>query len=101
MPDFGFWSWAAIDDLGPFDAVATMIMDQEKALGFRDKKPKLVWRGSDWAAPEIRSALVEAAKDQPWGDVEMLRRKTWWKKSNFISALDQCKYMFIAHAEGR
>ena len=65
------------------------------------KEKKLVWRGKLSFAPKLRRALLAIAKDKPWSAVRALR---WWDKksmqNDFVSSVDQCNYMFIAHAEG-
>ncbi|KIM94381.1 hypothetical protein OIDMADRAFT_135960 [Oidiodendron maius Zn] len=94
MPDFGFWSWD-IQDLGTLDDVTEQIMRNEDAVGWGGKIQKLIWRGQLQMLPRLRRALVDVSKGKPWGDVAALIPQ------NYMSAADQCKYMFVAHAEGR
>lgn len=98
MPDFGFWAWGHwSNDIGPYTQAVDRIDQKESGLAFADKEKKLVWRGKLSFAPKLRRALLEAARDKPWGDVKEL---VWNRKTNFLSMEDHCRYMFIAHAEG-
>ena len=99
MPDFGFWSWD-LQDLGPFDTVVEQIIREEENSDWASKIQKLVWRGKIPQAPKLRRALIDASKNQPWSDVEPLNPSNSHALENYLSAADQCKYMFIAHVEG-
>jgi len=99
MPDFGFWSWD-LQDLGPFDSVVEQVIRDEKYSDWDSKIQKLVWRGKMPMAPKLRRALLDASKDKPWSDVEGLVTGDSHVMENYISAADQCKYMFLAHVEG-
>ena len=103
MPDFGFWSWD-LQDLGPFDEVVSQIErdEVEDNIAWENKIPKLFWRGKLPMAPKLRHALVTASQGNNWGDVEPVIASTrhGLADGNYVSAADQCKYMFIAHAEG-
>lgn len=100
VPDFGFWSWD-IKELGPWDEVVDEVIrqgDQE----WDEKIPKLVWRGTLNKVPRLRRALVDTSRGKSWSDVqEYLHADPPEVKGNHIAAVDQCKYMFIAHAEGK
>ncbi|KAK2740937.1 hypothetical protein FQN57_005941 [Myotisia sp. PD_48] len=99
IPDFGFWAWENLSNsLGPYSEVVERINTNELGLGWDSKTPKLVWRGKLSFAPKLRRGLLDAARNKPWGDVKEL---IWSRKDNFISMEDHCKYMFIAHVEGR
>lgn len=96
MPDFGYWAWDnSQNPIGPYDQVVEHI--QEADVPWMEKKRQLVWRGKPSFAPKLRRALIEAARDKPWGDVMQV---DWQGKSNIIKMEDHCKYMFIAHVEG-
>jgi hypothetical protein len=103
MPDFGFWSWD-LPDLGPFDDVVDQIIHDEKEGGvtWESKIPKLFWRGKLPMAPKLRNALVAAAKGKSWSDVEPVVPEVihGMGVGNYLSVAEQCKFMFIAHAEG-
>ena len=99
MPDFGFWSWD-LQDLGPFDTVVEQVMMDEESSEWESKIQKLVWRGKLPMAPKLRRALLDASKNKPWSDVEGLIPGHSHVMENYLSAADQCKYMFIAHVEG-
>ncbi|BCR89787.1 uncharacterized protein ACHE_50985A [Aspergillus chevalieri] len=97
MPDFGYWAWDNPQNpIGPFDQVVEHI--QEVDVPWSEKKRQLVWRGKPSFAPKLRRALLEAARDKAWGDVKQV---DWQEKANIIKMEDHCKYMFIAHVEGR
>ncbi|KAK3217592.1 hypothetical protein GRF29_1g3558068 [Pseudopithomyces chartarum] len=103
MPDFGWWSWD-MPSLGAFDEVAAEAIQRERLEAWDAKKEKLVWRGKLNFAPKLRRALVEAAKGKPWSDVGQVKwEDTEFKEpgAQFLGPVDQCSYMFIAHAEGR
>ena len=96
MPDFGYWAWDNQQNpIGPYDQVVEHI--QEADVPWMEKKRQLVWRGKPSFAPKLRRALIEAARDKPWGDVMQV---DWHGKSNIIKMEDHCRYMFIAHVEG-
>lgn len=98
MPDFGFWAWEHWKKgIGPFSQAVERVVDTEKQLSFRDKKPELLWRGKLSFAPKLRRALLDTARNQTWGNVKEL---DWDRKDNYVSMEDHCRYMFIAHVEG-
>ena len=97
MPDFGFWSWD-IKDIGAIEDIAEQIIRDEEARGWDDKIHKLVWRGTTTMLPKLRNALIEASSGNSWSDVAALTSGA--PPGNYISSADQCKYMFLAHAEG-
>ncbi|KIM97617.1 hypothetical protein OIDMADRAFT_167594 [Oidiodendron maius Zn] len=98
VPDFGFWSWD-LDDIGTIDDVAEQIIRDEGATGWDAKIPKLVWRGTTKMLPKLRGALLDASRGKTWGDVAALTPGS--PPKNYLGAADQCRYMFLAHAEGR
>lgn len=102
MPDFAFWSWD-LPDLGPYDEVVSqMEMDEVGGGGWDSKTPKLFWRGKLPMAPRLRNELVAVTQGKLWSDVEPLvpAVRHGIEKPNYAGAADQCKFMFIAHAEG-
>ncbi|MCJ1232617.1 hypothetical protein MMC14_000570 [Varicellaria rhodocarpa] len=101
MPDFGFWSWN-VEGIGPYGQVVSEIFSQDIDQEWKNKERKLMWREKLSFAPKLRRALIEVAKNKPWSAVRALQ----WKsedsmREDFVSPVDQCNYMFIAHAEGR
>ena len=97
MPDFGFWAWDRPQNmLGPYDQVVERI--ERLDIPWSEKKRQLVWRGKPSFAPKLRRALLDASRDKPWGDVKQV---DWRDKTNMIKMEDHCKYMFIAHVEGK
>jgi hypothetical protein len=99
IPDFGFWSWD-MPTLGTIDEVAIETVQREKVETWDQKIEKLVWRGKITFAPKLRRALLDAAKGKPWSDVGQLKWQDPNFKEQFLGPVDQCNYMFIAHAEG-
>lgn len=99
IPDFGFWSWD-MPSLGTLDEVANEAIDRESVEPWDQKMEKLVWRGKITFAPKLRRALLDAAKGKPWSDVGQLKWTDPNFKEQFLGPVDQCNYMFIAHAEG-
>lgn len=102
MPHFSFWSWPQ-PYIGSFDDVLLKIDEVESAVGFHDKIAKAVWRGTSWFNPIgnklLRSALLTAAKDKPWADVEALKWETGDKALNALKIEDFCKYKYIIYTE--
>lgn len=99
MPDFGFWSWE-MPQIGALDEVAEEAKQRESIEPWDQKQEKLVWRGKITMAPKLRRALLDAAKGKPWSDVGQVRWTDPNFKEQFLGPVDQCNYMFIAHAEG-
>lgn len=99
IPDFGFWSWD-MPALGTLDEVAIEAVQREAVEPWDQKMEKLVWRGKITFAPKLRRALLDAAKGKPWSDVGQLKWTDPNFKEQFLGPVDQCNYMFIAHAEG-
>ena len=98
MPDFGFWAWGHwSNNIGPFGQAVDRVKTTEDGLTFSDKERKLVWRGKLSFAPKLRRALLDTARNKPWGDVKEL---VWNRKTNFLTMEDHCRYMFIAYVEG-
>ncbi|THC87639.1 hypothetical protein EYZ11_012913 [Aspergillus tanneri] len=100
MPDFGFWSWNndhTDSPIGPYSLVVGRIRRQEeKEAPWNEKKSKLLWRGKLSFAAKMRRGLLEAAKNQPWGDVKEL---DWGRKDDFMAMMDHCRYRLIADVE--
>ncbi|KAF2021941.1 hypothetical protein BU24DRAFT_33136 [Aaosphaeria arxii CBS 175.79] len=100
IPDFGFWSWD-MPDLGTFSEVADEARQRETVEPWDSKRERLVWRGKISFAPKLRRALLDAARGKSWSDVGQVAWSTPNYKDQFLGPVDQCGYMFIAHAEGR
>ncbi|KAL4740579.1 glycosyl transferase family 90-domain-containing protein [Aspergillus similis] len=100
MPDFGYWAWDHLHTpIGPYDQVVEQAAEYDN-IPWEDKQQQLVWRGKPSFAPKLRRALMDATRGQPWADVQAVD----WRehdKSNVLKMEDHCKYMFIAHVEGR
>ncbi|KAJ5208393.1 CAZyme family GT90 [Penicillium cf. viridicatum] len=97
MPDFSFWAWDSYDNhIGPYDQIVERI--ERMDIPWLEKIPQLIWRGKPSFAPKLRRALIEAARDKPWGNIKQLDLNTGF---NVLRMEDHCHYMFIAHIEGR
>lgn len=99
IPDFGFWSWD-MPQIGTLSEVAAEAIQREAIEPWDQKQEKLVWRGKITMAPKLRRALLDAAAGKPWSDVGQVRWSDPDFKEQFLGPIDQCNYMFIAHAEG-
>jgi hypothetical protein len=100
MPDFGWWSWD-MPQIGALDEIAEEAIQRESIEPWDQKHEKLVWRGKLTMAPKLRRALLDAAKGKSWSDVGQVRWSDPDFKEQFLGPVDQCSYMFIAHAEGK
>jgi len=112
MPDFGYWAWPEVQ-IGPYHEVRRRIaaIDQGEVapdgtfipgIPFEDKKKQLVWRGSLATNPAVRSKLLKAAVGKSWASVRVI---DWDDENdirfNLLPIEDHCRYMFLAHTEGR
>ncbi|KKK24987.1 hypothetical protein ARAM_007503 [Aspergillus rambellii] len=98
IPDFGYWAWDQVgNEIGPYDQVVDQAIEYDR-IPWSAKQRQLVWRGKPSFAPKLRRALMDATRDQTWADVQPV---DWNDRSNVLSMEDHCKYMFIAHVEGR
>ncbi|KAJ5729598.1 uncharacterized protein N7483_004106 [Penicillium malachiteum] len=112
MPDFGYWAWPEVQ-IGPYQEVRRRIAaidDGEilpdgtvsPGLAFQDKKKQLVWRGSLATNPGVRSKLLKSAAGSSWASVRVI---DWDDENdlrfNLLAIEDHCRYMFVAHTEGR
>lgn len=86
--------------IGALDEVAEEAIQRESIEPWDQKQEKLVWRGKVTFAPKLRHALLDAAKGKPWSDVGQVQWGDPTFKEQFLGPVDQCNYMFIAHAEG-
>lgn len=111
MPDFGFWSWPEVKTgsyqkirrrIAAVDDGATVDGTFHPGLDFSEKDRRLLWRGNVITSPEIRGKFMEATDGKNWADVKAL---DWGNKediqANLLPMEDHCKYMFVAHTEGR
>ncbi|KAL4955398.1 hypothetical protein BDW69DRAFT_160782 [Aspergillus filifer] len=97
MPDFGFWAWShKHTEIGPFDEIVDAAAEYDAVL-WKEKEPKLVWRGKPSFAPKLRRALMDATREKEWADVQPV---DWKRKTNLLKMEEHCRYMFIAHVEG-
>ncbi|KAI9926492.1 hypothetical protein ASPWEDRAFT_118903 [Aspergillus wentii DTO 134E9] len=112
MPDFGYWSWPEVM-IGPYNSIRQRIavIDEGEttpggksvpALRFQDKKKQLVWRGSIATNPEVRSKLLKSSLGNSWASIRVI---DWDDENdlryNLLPMEEHCRYMFLAHAEGR
>jgi hypothetical protein len=101
MPDFGYWAWPEVH-VGPYGQVRRQIAAVDAEVDFVTKKKQLVWRGSLNTAPEVRGKLLKYTRGKHWASVHVL---DWDSEDdvriNLLPIEDHCRYMFLAHAEGR
>ncbi|EEH02770.1 DUF821 domain-containing protein [Histoplasma capsulatum G186AR] len=111
MPDFGYWSWPEIkagqyrsirQRIAAIDEGAIINGKPRTALRFQRKKKQLLWRGAIATAPVLRQKLLDVTKGKSWASVRALN----WAdetsmRDDYIPIEDHCKYMFLAHVEGR
>ncbi|KAL4920806.1 DUF821 domain protein [Aspergillus aurantiobrunneus] len=111
MPDFGYWSWPEVK-IGSYKEIRRRIADIDegdgsktksgRGLQFQDKKKQLAWRGSVTTNPEIRGRLLDASRGKSWSSI----REIDWSdpehvRTNLLPMEEYCRYMFLAHTEGR
>ncbi|PGH14653.1 hypothetical protein AJ80_05834 [Polytolypa hystricis UAMH7299] len=103
MPDFGYWAWPEVG-IGSYTSVRTRMAEIEQHQQYHQggKIQKLLWRGNLQTAPDLRGKLLDATRGKSWADVKAL---DWGNaedmKENFLPIEDHCRYMFLAHVEGR
>ncbi|EAW14241.1 DUF821 domain protein [Aspergillus clavatus NRRL 1] len=112
MPDFGYWSWPEVK-IGAYKDIRRRIATVDSGtttsdgkiipgLEFKKKKKQLVWRGSVATNPEIRGKLLKAAQGRSWASIRVI---DWDNENdiryNLLPMEDHCRYMFLAHTEGR
>ncbi|KAF2136318.1 uncharacterized protein K452DRAFT_237718 [Aplosporella prunicola CBS 121167] len=114
MPDFGYWSWPA-EPVGEYSQVRTGMRLQEagrrattdeelqhsrkKTLrSFRDKKPKVVWRGA--LITEQRQRLIDLWENKPWSDIHGFDWGAPDHKSKYVKMMDHCQWQYVLHTEG-
>ena len=112
MPDFGYWSWPEVN-IGPYKEIRQRIAAVDdggitakgkvaSGLRFKDKKKQLFWRGSVVTNEALRGKLMQASQGKSWSSV---RQINWGDpndvRENLIPMEDHCRYMFLAHVEGR
>ncbi|KAL3497103.1 glycosyl transferase family 90-domain-containing protein [Aspergillus germanicus] len=101
MPDFGYWSWPEVS-IGSYKEIRSRIAEVDTKLEFKSKKRQLAWRGSVSTNPSIRGALLDATRGKSWASI----REINWSdladvQANALPMEEYCRYMFLAHAEGR
>ncbi|KAJ5485676.1 hypothetical protein N7539_005664 [Penicillium diatomitis] len=112
MPDFGYWAWPEVR-IGPYHEIQRRIAaidDGEihpdgtvtPGLKFAEKKKQLVWRGSLATNPAVRGRLLKSTQGKSWASVRVI---DWDDENdirfNLLPIEDHCRYMFLAHTEGR
>lgn len=118
MPDFGYWSWPEVY-VGPYREIRRRIAAVDnnnndnngitntngeviRGVDFQHKKKQLLWRGSVATEPELRGKLLNATRGKSWASVHAL---DWADpddlRAHLLPMEEHCRYMFLAHAEGR
>ncbi|KAK2804030.1 hypothetical protein FQN51_002560 [Onygenales sp. PD_10] len=111
MPDFGYWSWPEIKAgqyrnvrkrIAAVDEGSVINGKETPGLKFQDKQKQLLWRGNIATMPELRGKLLEVTQGKPWSSVRPLE---WGNeesiRNDYVALEDHCRYMFLAHVEGR
>ncbi|KAF4553431.1 Hypothetical protein D9617_7g031590 [Elsinoe fawcettii] len=105
IPDFGFWAWPDVN-LRSYGEVRRRIVSSadhgEEELGWTDKTPQLIWRGSvHVGSADVRASLVQQSQGEEWSAVAAM---DWGNatdvKAKLIGMEDHCGYKFVAHTEG-
>ncbi|GFF47325.1 O-glucosyltransferase rumi homolog [Aspergillus udagawae] len=112
MPDFGYWAWPEVK-VGPYKDIRRRIAAVDEGevhpdgslvpgMKFKEKKKQLVWRGSVATNPELRGKLLKAAQGRSWASIRVI---DWDNENdvryNLLPMEEHCRYMFLAHTEGR
>ncbi|SMR51661.1 unnamed protein product [Zymoseptoria tritici ST99CH_3D1] len=92
IPNFDFWATASI---GKFDDMRQRAREHD--WPFEEKIPQVVWRGTQWTNPTIRSALVNITKGKDWADAAYTSP---FSNDNHIPTPDMCAYAMTIHTEG-
>ncbi|KAI0973599.1 glycosyl transferase family 90-domain-containing protein [Xylaria arbuscula] len=75
MPHFSFWNWP-LRSIGSISRASEAISALEARLGFTEKDPRVVWRGSahfnSARNPSLRQDLLHATAGAAWADVRAL-----------------------------
>ncbi|KAF2876871.1 glycosyl transferase family 90-domain-containing protein [Massariosphaeria phaeospora] len=100
IPDFGFWSWD-VPQVGTLHELAVEAVRREGLEPWEAKLDKLVWRGKITFAPKLRHALLDASRGKSWSNVGTVKYSDLDYKQQFVGPIDQCKYKYTAHVEGR
>ncbi|KAL2866483.1 DUF821 domain protein [Aspergillus lucknowensis] len=113
MPDFGYWAWPEVK-IGSYKEIRRRIAavddgdgngdgsNLNPGLRFQDKKKQLAWRGSVATNPDLRGGLLKASRGKSWASI----REINWDddadvRANLLPMEEYCRYMFLAHTEGR
>ncbi|KAK4447881.1 glycosyl transferase family 90-domain-containing protein [Podospora aff. communis PSN243] len=118
IPHFSFWSWP-LPFIGSISSASSQITALEASYSpnashpnasWRNKIPRAVWRGTAWYnsvhSPRLRQNLLQATKDKPWADVQVLNWTTTDSATGQKSAINAlhisefCRYKYIIHTEG-
>ena len=109
MPDFGYFSWPE-PKISSYNHVQRRAREMEegsphggpnqKTWPWKDKIPRLIWRGSKGTEEMPRRALVRAAAGEPWGDARPVNWDPKGDQAHVLTMADHCKYKYVAHTEG-
>ncbi|KAK5125421.1 hypothetical protein LTR85_000530 [Meristemomyces frigidus] len=94
IPDFNFWSSPPV--AGAFHEMRDRARVYDAHVV--EKKQQVIWRGVKWTNEYVRGSLLNVTEGMPWADVEEV---DWENKSTIMRVEDMCRYMFVAHTEGR
>ena len=95
MPDFNFYASTPVGSSYLDMQRRAAVYDQ----AVMDKIPKVVWRGVRWTNEYIRGNLLDKTEGKDWADVKEI---DWKGNRSDVMPMDElCRYMFVAHTEGR
>jgi len=96
MPDYGWYSWK--EHVGAYKEFREAAERVENQIGWAGKYNKLFWRGSMKVGRADREALVAAAAQHDWSDVQPL---DWTgDRHEWVSMADHCRWKFHGFPEG-
>lgn len=101
IPDFGYWSWpeTKVGSMREVQVKATLT-EQSDGWMWREKVPKLLWRGASMGL-ELREKFLQVTTDVPWADVRALAWRNNESMTNDLKSMpEHCQYKYLAHTEG-
>lgn len=91
IPNFDLWG------SGNTSYRDTKVAARSHDAPFRNKIPKIVWRGSAWVNMDIRQKMIDVAGSKSWADI---RKLDGGHTENLLHVDDFCKYAMTVHTEG-
>ncbi|KAK3349241.1 hypothetical protein B0T25DRAFT_481745 [Lasiosphaeria hispida] len=92
MPHFSFWAWPS-PLIGSMARAAAAVEAIEAGMGFAEKDPRVVWRGTVGYRAKLREELVRVAGGRAWADVEGM-------EGGGMAVEGFCRYKYVIYTEG-